>query len=156
MMEELIEITFEEVKLENLTHLIVAVASGSILLNYNVVSEPFDETLVDLNDDVKLFAALEQISNGLIYFNFPELKFAGLSLSGVGIQILKYGGKFDMNIVFDSNLTANKFSVSILQEWASSIALQSGAMTYFCGIEPAVDLNTRFFTEDVLGPLGLS
>ncbi|MEI6410512.1 MAG: hypothetical protein WCR52_14075 [Bacteroidota bacterium] len=153
-MEELIEITFEEVKLESLTHLLVAFASGSTLLNYDVASDPFDETLVDLKDESKLLTALSLLTNYAIYFNFPEFEFAGLALSAVGIQVFGYNGKLDLNIIFDYNLTTNKVSIPSLQAWASLIAVQSNAKTYFCGLEPAVNLNTRFFTEDILGPLG--
>jgi hypothetical protein len=151
-MQEIIEIQFEEVQLEKVTELLAKLCSTSMLIDYQISS---DEPEINLKpqSQVQLFNIIKNSSDGAFYFNFSDFKLNELELSGVGFQIYKYNDKYDLNLHIMEKEVTEIIPILTLQNWAGLLATEVIAKAFYCGYEPAMDEETRFFTGKTLGPL---
>lgn len=90
---------------------------------------------------------------GSFYFNFSNFKLREFELSKSGIHIYKYNHKYDFSIDCDINILKKISSINIIQSWAENISDELSVKMYYCGYEPAIDMETTFFTGKNLGPL---
>ncbi|MCB9229164.1 MAG: hypothetical protein H6618_06090 [Deltaproteobacteria bacterium] len=72
------------------------------------------------------------------------------------INLTKYDGdNYEININFEIESVgfenSNDF-INLLHKWSKHLADKIHISTYFCGLDPAVDEDTRFFTNDKIGP----
>lgn len=148
---EIIEIVFEKVQIEKVIGLLMKLLSNSTLKDYNVASEKPDLKLNFQSKEI-LFNNIQSLGDSF-YFNFLNLKLEGLLLSKIGFQIDKYDDNYDLNLHIEEREITQEISISLFQSWAESLAEELDAQDYFCGYEPAVDEETRFFSGSKLGPL---
>ena len=93
---------------------------------------------------------------GRVYFSFTDVGPTGLNtIKSFGLHLYKFDTAFDFGFDFSSDDFKSLGSLKHIETWATNLAQKIQAKDYYCGYEPAVDLNTRFFTGDRLGPLGL-
>lgn len=148
-----IEISFVEVKAEDLSLFIKEVISASnCTFEYQIQANGSDLAL-NASSSESILNILEDISDGAIYFIINNMDSYGLNLSKLDFQILKYSGSFDLNILCERDILFGERSIRYIKEWANVIATKLKAKTYYCGYEPAYDESTRFFTENILGPI---
>ncbi|MBI2271340.1 MAG: hypothetical protein HYU69_13435 [Bacteroidetes bacterium] len=151
-MKETIEISFEDIRLEKIVEFFISIHSESTLINYQF---SIDESisLVNIKSNLELFKFFNTSSDGSFYFNFSNFKLGEFELPEIGIQLMKYNNKYDLNFHFGYQFLRN---IAIIQNWAGALAQELKAKIYYCGYEPANDLETRFFTGSILGPLKYS
>lgn len=151
-MKEIIEIVIEKVQLEKTVELLLKMVSSSTLKDYQVSTDS-SEIEINFQSHEKVFNEIDQSSDGSFYFNFLVFNFKDLLLSDVGLQIYKYNNDYDLNLHIDEKEISSKVLISNLQKWVKSLAEELEAEDFFCGYEPAMDKETRFFSGSALGPL---
>lgn len=152
MTDHLIEIIFKGISLEKIGLLLIdLISKGSGIVSYNIT---FEHPNIDWNvEEVnKIF-----INNKFfgLFVNLNELKSESIKLPNCGLALYKYENTVDLEINFQlSDLGAGPFKNlgESLMKFAKTIADQYQIDQYLCGIEPADDLQTRLFTNEILGP----
>jgi hypothetical protein len=77
-----------------------------------------------------------------------------LTLPSVLLRAVKCGGRADVELSFDNVVASDVDSVMLaVQIYASNLSSFFGVTKFYGGLEPAVDVETRYFTNDLLGPL---
>lgn len=70
------------------------------------------------------------------------------------LRIIKYGGSVDVELCFDDSVFSDVDKVMLLlQKYLKEISGRVRMKEYYGGVEPAKDLETRYFTGEMLGPL---
>jgi hypothetical protein len=70
------------------------------------------------------------------------------------LRIIKYGEDVDVELCFDDACLINLDRVMLaLQKYLQGISDKIRMAEFYGGMEPARDLETRYFTNDVLGPV---
>ncbi|WP_139319611.1 hypothetical protein [Stenotrophomonas sp. TD3] len=72
------------------------------------------------------------------------------------IRVFKFEETISIDFSFDMDWSNVAVAMPMLHRHFQQLKLLSGARTVFGGMEPAQDLDTRFFTDDARGPLGSS
>ncbi|WP_242206202.1 MULTISPECIES: hypothetical protein [unclassified Pseudomonas] len=100
-------------------------------------------------------AALDFNGAVSVLINVRSLKFIDVSVNSALIRILKYQGGFDLDISFDEDDDglADVDGVGAFFAFSKEVAKKFEFGNCYFGMEPASEENTRFFTNDVLGPL---
>jgi hypothetical protein len=91
-----------------------------------------------------------------VIINLDDMKVGGLILPKVLLRLVKYGERYNIDFNFDSNELENVSMVSLATEFhdhTKEIARNNGVDNFFGGMEPASDEDTRYFTNNDLGPL---
>lgn len=70
------------------------------------------------------------------------------------IRVFRFDGAVSIDFSFDMDWSDVAVAMPILHRHFQQLKSLSGACTVFGGMEPAQDLDTRFFTDDERGPLG--
>lgn len=151
MAKEILEIAFENVQLRKFTNFLINVKSDSNLLNYQVVPEY--PLVIQFNSSDELFNIINSFSDGVFNCNFSDFKLGKYAIDKVSIQLLKDNLIYDASLYFEDEALKSMDSIKYFQHWAFKVAQVLGSKTYYCGLEPASDLETRFFTESIFGPL---
>lgn len=72
------------------------------------------------------------------------------------LRLFFYDGKYDIDFNFDLlNQVASdqKILIEEVHSYTKKIANKFNITAYFGGLEPAIDKNTRYFTQEKKGPL---
>jgi len=152
-MAENIEILLEDVSIEKTIIFLSALANRSNLLFLRGTS--IDADITDkLPSSLELKQLMDSSTGDSFYLWFSDFKLLELRLPYGGIQIYKYSNVYDLSIDFpESYFDQSKISIVGLQGALGVLADELNAKLYCCGYEPVVNLDTRFFTDDKLGPL---
>ncbi|MDA8481432.1 hypothetical protein NNO07_00005 [Pseudomonas resinovorans] len=77
-------------------------------------------------------------------------------LSSVLLRVVKYEGRVDVEMSFDSFIDLDVgFVMLAFQEISNALSRRFHVKDCYGGLEPAVDVDTRYFTNGLLGPLSL-
>lgn len=148
-MKEIIEIVFENVNLECTVKFLIEKLAKSTLRDYQISANSAE---IDLTSEKALSDSITQFE-GAYYFNFSAFDLNDIPWSGIGVQIYKYDGVYDLSLDMDEIEINQKISISDLQKYSESLAEGLKADNYYCGYEPARDEDTRFFTGNQFGPI---
>lgn len=154
-MAGLLEIVFENVKQNAVLPLLETVITNAA----SVISAECSEVFSIWNDGKleldTIGAALDFNGAVSVLINVRSLKFIGVSVNSALIRILKYEDDFDLDISFDEDDDglADVDVVGAFFAFSKEVAKKFEFGNCYFGIEPASDESTRFFTNDVLGPL---
>lgn len=151
-MSEIIEILFEDVKLENLSEMLVIIASNSIINNYQLASST-STTEINFKSKDLLCNEISNLSDGSLYINLSRFRFDGIEIDNIGIQVYKYADKYDVSLDIEYAIIINRFTALTLKIWVDTISRKLNCKNYYCGYEPAIDEQTRFFSKYEMGPL---
>jgi hypothetical protein len=91
--------------------------------------------------------------------NLQAMKVGDITLPNVLLRLVKYGDLYDIDFNFDSNELGSINMMQLLTElhrYAKGIALKYSVESIYAGMEPASDEDTRYFTDNEIGPLTLS
>ncbi|WP_460410534.1 MULTISPECIES: hypothetical protein [unclassified Pseudomonas] len=154
-MAGLLEIVFENVKQNVVLPLLETVIANAASVVSAECSEVFS---VWNNGKLELDAVDAALGfNGAVsvLINVRGLKFIDVSVNSALIRILKYQGGFDLDISFDEDDDglADVDGVGAFFAFSKEVAKKFEFGNCYFGMEPASDESTRFFTNDVLGPL---
>jgi len=151
-MKEIIEVVFEDIKLENLSATLIAIMANSVITNYQVTNGSNHLEIAFESSDV-LYDTINSLPDGAIYISLSPFSFDTMNVEKLGLQVYKYCSKYDLSIDVDENIVKTKYTILDLKIWSENISKRLNAQKYFCGYEPAVDVQTRFFSNDRMGPL---
>jgi hypothetical protein len=141
-MGQLAEIVFEDVKSSDLEAVLLSIADPQSL-------SPADRERL-----VRFRAEQRDDAIGL----YPVMLAIGdLRIENGACRILRYEGKYDVEINWDYDLLDNALArqwIEAVHERAMETARRYRITQYYAGLEPASDAETRFFTCGSRGPLG--
>lgn len=89
-------------------------------------------------------------------FNLKAMKLRDIVLPNVQLRLVKYENEYDIDFNFDCNEIENTSTAVLIDELhaqAKDFACKFDIASFYGGMEPASDEDTRYFTNDVLGPL---
>lgn len=155
-MAELSEVAFENILRSKMYKVLLALLNNAghiieIRCSENIqfsgggeLTEQEIESFLDLSDDASIIIKLSdlQIGDNLV--------------PAVLLRVMKYGNQFDIDFNFsEQDIKSMIISVIIkkIYEFASGIGKSYEIEQWFGGMEPASDEDTRYFTDDTLGPL---
>lgn len=125
---------------------------------YELVFEGLSETTaLQLAQDVQgRPMASPGPDEGVVDVRLPRLKLnARTVLVDVSVRILRYGNQYDVVVLFESDLEwAGPFGeiMDALHEYAMKLSQRHNVKSYYAGLDPAMDEDTRFFTGTSRGP----
>ena len=144
-MKELFEVIFEGVNTSRLFFLLKEIESKSDrIFDFNF-SEDFFSSNVNVFSELLIDSFLG--FNGDLYF--------GVSMEGFSVKDgLKFEGGVDVGLCFYMNDFNSAGKVMLeFQKYMNGISADFGFENFYGGLEPASDQETRFFTNNRLGPL---
>ncbi|MGE8486461.1 MAG: hypothetical protein ACN6Q5_28195 [Pseudomonas sp.] len=153
-MAGLLEVVFEFVDKGSVLPLLTEIINGA----ESVVSAQCSETFPVWRDcQIQLdaiSAAMSFEGEVCVLVNVRNLKIMELIIGSVLVRILKYDGVFDIDFSFDESDVGlrERAVVDVLLAYSKGMADKFEVARYFCGVEPASDEDTRFFTSGELGP----
>lgn len=102
------------------------------------------ESVLNFNGDVSILIKLQ------------EMKAGNAILPSVLLRLVKYDDQFDVDFNFDADELKN-MNVALLMRhlhsYAQEVAGECNVGNFFGGMEPASDKSTRYFTNQITGPL---
>jgi hypothetical protein len=155
MTTELIELVFESTPRQFLNKL------ASRLFSQFDVSEIYSgDVSIDFQKSVA-FDYLRSIDasqseSASIFVKVSSVDLGGVTIERPLIQIISYGGLIDVVVVFsfyNVKIEGGDDPFVSIGRGASEIADENDVGDVYCGLEPAQDDATRFFTKDNVGPL---
>ena len=108
----------------------------------------------------KLLEEIEHKSDGVAEMALEGLPISETTmLAGVHLRLLRYEpGPLDVELSFELEDVRGAQGMNFqrsLRDFSKAAAEAVGVVTYFAGLEPAVDEKTRLFTGPELGPIHL-
>ena len=126
----------------------------------NVLSVSFTDDIDTVDsanlDHELLCSAVDDTESLMIHICVDVFTIGPLNIPDVMFRLLKHDEVFDIDFNFrydDFKRLGGTSPISSLQEGVRKLALDFGAANYYAGMEPASDLDTRFFTNEKFGPL---
>lgn len=144
-MPDLSEIVFENVELAELANIFDSLEASNVISMY---MDGENCTLATLKSD----DFVSRLKHGSHFFvNLKVFEIDGTALKNCSLQIITYDKKFDVNLIFVEDEMEKSLNVSneqALQKLATKFASMYSISSYFGGLEPAIDVETRYFTND--------
>jgi hypothetical protein len=153
-MANLIEIVFESVPAECIRPLVDKIINGGQILHVSASERP--EVSSDKYDG-DLLNALDygRSMTGAVTISVAVAEFHGLSVAYPLIQILMHPEGLDVSISFAEDALSGSSDITPMAQLHSealTLKRNFNVKNVFCGYEPAMDVETRHFTNDVIGP----
>ena len=155
-MSGLLEVVFENVLKSKVIQLLMMLitASGRII---NVQCSEDIELMNEGELDVDSLSSLLSFDGDVsVLFNLNDMKIGSIILPNVLLRLVKYGVRYDIDFSFESEEIENVDMTTLVAELhnhAKEVAKNHNMADFFCGMEPAFDEDTRYFTNECLGPL---
>jgi len=152
-MNDMIEILLENIPQEKINDVFIELGCVSDKI---VMAElqGLDES-VDTKDLLSRQVVTKILSGHPLIIKMLNTSFEGVSLPESFIRVYSYNNVFDIELSFDNGVIENnKVTVTkVLCGYFDNIRKKHSVKNIYCGYEPAVDEETRFFTNATLGPL---
>lgn len=155
-MSNLIEVVFEGVAKGCVMQLLALLIQSAEKLTGIQCSE----NIVLLVNDELSEEALNQLLNFngdvSVLFNLQDVKLGSIVLPSVQLRLVKYGSDYDIDFNFDYNELENVSMTTLinsLHSKAKTLASEFDITSFYGGMEPASDEDTRYFTDEEKGPL---
>ena len=144
---EILELLLDKVKLENSLNLTkVLIENSEEILNVNSTIYP------NLSKENYKNFRFDETQNGYIYFQFKNSQIFDLKFEFFELYILIYNDENELTLSFDFN-EANKIPLQNFIDFCKKMANALNTKFYYCGLEPAHDTNTQFFTYNGVGKI---
>ena len=152
-MADLIEIVFEDLS----NDILVKILSKYILPESNIKNFNFFENEKNIKNVHQLMKIINEksIDELKLFINLKEIKNNFIKAKSPSIYILKEKTKYNFTFIFQTNeidYLKKNLSTSLF-EFSKVLAKEFHISIYYGGLEPAIDKDTRIFTNDALGPL---
>lgn len=150
-MKESIEILFDECRFNDIKKYIFECIENANLVKCNGFTDnvPYGEFT---SSSILTYLEKEN-EHGNAYFQFTDFEMSGLTIPYIVLCVMKYDNLFRLEFNFDLEFLMKMKNVIQLQLWTQVIREKIGAKSYVCGLEPASYEQTRFFTNNTIGPL---
>lgn len=144
---EILELLLDKVKLENCLNLTkVLIENSEEILNVNSTIYP------NLSKENYKNFRFDETQNGYIYFQFKNSQIFDLKFEFFELYILIYNNENELTLSFDFN-EANKIPLQNFIDLCNKMANALNTKFYYCGLEPAQDTSTQFFTYNGVGKI---
>lgn len=144
---EILDLLLDKVKLENCLNLTkVLIENSEEILNVNSTIYP------NLSKENYKNFRFDETQNGYIYFQFKNSQIFDLKFEFFELYILIYNDENELTLSFDFN-EVNKFPLQNFIDFCKKIANALNTKFYYCGLEPAHDTSTQFFTYNGVGKI---
>ena len=144
---EILELLLDKVKLENCLNLTKELIENSEeILNVNSTIYP------NLSKENYKNFRFDETQNGYIYFQLKNSKIFDLKFEFFELYILIYNNENELTLSFDFN-EVNKISLQNFIDFCKKMANALNTKFYYCGLEPAQDTSTQFFTYNGVGKI---
>lgn len=144
---ETLELLLDKVKLENSLNLTkVLIENSEEILNVNSTIYP------NLSKENYKNFRFDEIQNGYIYFQLKNSKIFDLKFEFFELYILIYNNENELTLSFDFN-EVNKIPLQNFIDFCKKMANALNTKFYYCGLEPAQDTSTQFFTYNGVGKI---
>ena len=144
---EILELLLDKVKLENCLNLTkVLIENSEEILNVNSTIYP------NLSKENYKNFRFDEIQNGYIYFQLKNSQIFDLKFEFFELYILIYNNENELALSFDFN-EVNKISLQNFIDFCKKMANALNTKFYYCGLEPAQDTSTQFFTYNGVGKI---
>lgn len=157
-MAELIEIVFEKVSSEALADILIEITEqGNLVENCVVNGENCRPDWKNANQILNLLKDNNGEFSLICLTRF--LSIYNHKVSGCQIRVTRGHNFSDLEINFESDAFVSKDKVKLITDFMNfsfEFANKYQIENYYCGLEPAVDEETRFFTKEKVGPLNLA
>lgn len=155
-MSNVIEVVFENVlKIKVIKLLMFLKETSGRLVNVQC-SEDIELMKQGDIDVFVLDSLLNFEGNVSVLLNLSDMKIGDIILPNILLRLVKYGGYYDIDFNFDSEDIENIDIMAVIVElhhYVKEVAREYNISNFFCGVEPASDQITRYFTNESLGPL---
>ena len=142
---EILELLLDKVKLENCLNLTkVLIENSEEILNVNSTIYP------NLSKENYKNFRFDETQNGYIYFQLKNSKIFDLKFEFFELYILIYNNENELTLSFDFN-EVNKIPLQNFIDFCKKMANALNTKFYYCGLEPAQDTSTQFFTYNGVG-----
>ena len=151
-MSSLIEVVFESIPKKNAAKALIMLINDS----RKIISTQCSETIELANNEFylsKINSILDFKSDLSISINLSEISIGDIIIPNVLLRLVKYNDQYDIDFNFDIKEVDNKNFIEKLHHHIIEIAKNYNIAIFFCGLEPASDAGTRYFTNSNLGPL---
>ena len=144
---EILELLLDKVKLENCLNLTkVLIENSEEILNVNSTIYP------NLSKENYKNFRFDETQNGYIYFQLKNSKIFDLKFEFFELYILIYNNENELTLSFDFN-EVNKIPLQNFIDFCKKMANALNTKFYYCGLEPAHDTSTQFFTYNGVGKI---
>ena len=144
---EILELLLDKVKLENCLNLTkVLIENSEEILNVNSTIYP------NLSKENYKNFRFDETQNGYIYFQFKNSQIFDLKFEFFELYILIYNDENELTLSFDFN-EVNKFPLQNFIDFCKKMANALKTKFYYCGLEPAQNTSTQFFTYNGVGKI---
>lgn len=144
---EILDLLLDKVKLENCLNLTkVLIENSEEILNVNSTIYP------NLSKENYKNFRFDETQNGYIYFQFKNSQIFDLKFEFFELYILIYNDENELTLSFDFN-EVNKFPLQNFIDFCKKMANALNTKFYYCGLEPAHDTSTQFFTYNGVGKI---
>ena len=144
---EILELLLDKVKLEDCLNLTkVLIENSEEILNVNSTIYP------NLSKENYKNFRFDETQNGYIYFQFKNSQIFDLKFEFFELYILIYNDENELTLSFDFN-EVNKIPLQNFIDFCKKMANALNTKFYYCGLEPAHDTNTQFFTYNGVGKI---
>ena len=144
---ETLELLLDKVKLENCLNLTkVLIENSEETLNVNSTIYP------NLSKENYKNFRFDETQNGYIYFQLKNSKIFDLKFEFFELYILIYNNENELTLSFDFN-EVNKIPLQNFIDFCKKMANALNTKFYYCGLEPAQDTSTQFFTYNGVGKI---
>ena len=144
---EILELLLDKVKLENCLNLTkILIENSEEILNVNSTIYP------NLSKENYKNFRFDETQNGYIYFQLKNSKIFDLKFEFFELYILIYNNENELTLSFDFN-EVNKIPLQNFIDFCKKMANALNTKFYYCGLEPAQDTSTQFFTYNGVGKI---
>jgi hypothetical protein len=153
-MSENIEIVFEEINISFFINWIKKIDKNGLFVDEVIINlqKNLKEYFIDWDQIEKLLINEKDIA---IFINAKKIIIDDINIDNISFQVIKYELKYDLNILFDSDSYKNcldENEILKLYKLSKKISKLIKAKNYYAGIEPAIDIETRIFDINKIGP----
>ena len=144
---EILELLLDKVKLENCLNLTkVLIENSKEILNVDSTIYP------NLSKENYKNFRFDETQHGYIYFQFKNSQIFELKFEFFELYILIYNNENELTLSFDFN-EVNKIPLQNFIDFCKKMANALNTKFYYCGLEPAQDTSTQFFTYNGVGKI---
>jgi hypothetical protein len=153
-MSENIEIVFEEINMRFFINWVKKNDKNGLFIDEVIINsqKKLKEYIIEWDQIEKLLMNENDIA---IFINAKKIIIDDINIDNISFQVIKYDLKYDLNILFDSDYYKNcldKDGILKLYKFSKTFSKLIKAKNYYAGIEPAIDIETRIFDINKIGP----
>lgn len=155
-MTNLVEVVFESVDESCIAQLFIMLIQSSKRVSEIQCSENISIFENGELSEEELGHFLGLNGDAVIFVNASDVMLGDVVFPNIQFRLVKYGCEYDVdfNFYYDEieHISLPALICSV-HAYAKGLALKFGISSYYSGMEPASDEETRFFTNEEVGPL---